>query len=193
MKSRRESLRIIGAVGTTCAFPFAADTLYGQHVHPEAAPAQIAAARPYQARNFSAAQFAVIARVADLIIPATETPGAVAAGVPQYIDEVVTANPPHKPRFEAGLEWMEATASERFGKGFLALTEAQQIEILTPLCDAVDKGSIHSAGETFFSLMKAMTADGYYTARIGLVDELGYKGNTVLGSFPECTHPEHLG
>ena len=34
-----------------------------------------------------------------------------------------------------------------------------------------------------------MTADGYYTSRIGLVQELGYKGNTVLRQFPECTHP----
>ena len=50
-----------------------------------------------------------------------------------------------------------------------------------------------SAGERFFALMKSMTADGYYTSRIGLVQELGYKGNTVLGSYPECTHPEHRG
>ena len=39
--------------------------------------------------------------------------------------------------------------------------------------------------------MKSMTADGYYTSQIGLVQELGYKGNTVLPSFPACTHPEH--
>ena len=40
MKSRREALKIIGAVGVTCAFPFSANELYGQHVHPtgEAAP-----------------------------------------------------------------------------------------------------------------------------------------------------------
>ena len=34
MKSRREALKIIGAVGVTCAFPFSANELYGQHVHP---------------------------------------------------------------------------------------------------------------------------------------------------------------
>ena len=38
MPSRRESLKIIGAIGTTCAFPFSADELYGQHVHSSAAP-----------------------------------------------------------------------------------------------------------------------------------------------------------
>jgi len=186
MKSRRESLKIIGAVGTTCAFPFAADQLYGQHVHPDAAPPQLALAGPYTPRNFSAAEFAVVSRVADLIIPDGDTPGAVAAGVPRYIDEVVSANPAHRPRFHAGIEWLN-------NQKFLDLDEAAQIAILTPLCEAADRNKVASAGEVFFSLMKSMTADGYYTSRIGLVDELGYKGNTVLAAFPECTHKEHQG
>ena len=43
----------------------------------------------------------------------------------------------------------------------------------------------------FFRLMKNLTADGYYTSRVGLIDELGYTGNTFLPSFPTCTVPEH--
>ena len=39
----------------------------------------------------------------------------------------------------------------------------------------------------FFRLMKNLTADGYYTSRIGLLDELGYTGNTALLEFPSCT------
>ena len=35
-----------------------------------------------------------------------------------------------------------------------------------------------------------MTADGYYTSTIGLRDELEYKGNTELASFPESQVPE---
>ena len=33
MTNRRETLKIIGAIGATCAFPYASDELYGQHVH----------------------------------------------------------------------------------------------------------------------------------------------------------------
>ena len=44
---------------------------------------------------------------------------------------------------------------------------------------------------TFFRLLKNLTADGYYTSRVGLIDELGYKGNTALSQFPSCTVPEH--
>jgi hypothetical protein len=42
-----------------------------------------------------------------------------------------------------------------------------------------------------FRLIKNLTADGYYTSRTGLVDELGYAGNTALGAFPGCAVPEH--
>jgi hypothetical protein len=188
--NRRESLKIIGAVGATCAFPFSSDTLYGQHQHPDPGTVQIAPAGPYKSKNFNEQEFAGISRVADLIIPPTDTPGAVAAGVPRYIDEVVTANPGHKARFRAGLKWLDAASP---GKKFLELDETQQIAILKPLSEAVDRDGAKSDGERFFALMKNMTADGYYTSRIGLVQELGYKGNTVLAAYPECTHPEHRG
>ena len=42
-----------------------------------------------------------------------------------------------------------------------------------------------------FRLIKNLTADGYYTSRVGLLEELGYTGNTMLASFPACTVPEH--
>ena len=188
---RRDGLKIVGAVGATCAFPFSADELYGQHVHPPLAAAAQAPAGPYTPKSFSAAEFALVSRIADLIIPATDTPGAVAAGVPAYIDGVVQNNPQHLPRFREGIWWIERVAREKFDTPFGSLTEAQQIGILTPLCEAVDAGRVENDGERFFRLMKNMTADGYYTSRVGLVEELGYKGNTVLASFPECTHPEH--
>ena len=42
-----------------------------------------------------------------------------------------------------------------------------------------------------FRLIKNLTADGYYTSRAGLLEELGYKGNTMLASFPSCDVREH--
>lgn len=43
----------------------------------------------------------------------------------------------------------------------------------------------------FFRAMTSLTAEGYYTSQIGLMDELGYVGNTALAAFPECEIPEH--
>ena len=44
---------------------------------------------------------------------------------------------------------------------------------------------------SFFRLVKNLTADGYYTSRVGLLEELGYSGNKYLPGFPQCTVPEH--
>jgi gluconate 2-dehydrogenase gamma chain len=180
---RREALKIIGAIGATCAFPFSADELYAQHQHPAGTVQQIQpAAAPYQPKFFSESEYKLVARMADLIIPPTDTPGAAAAGVPEYIDRVVSANPEQQKRFREGLEWLGKAA----GGSFLELGGPRQIELLTPLCEAADAGAAKHAGARFFLSMKNLTADGYYTSREGLVRELGYNGNTVLPEFPEC-------
>lgn len=187
MESRRDTLKIIGAIGTTCAFPFAANDLYGQHRHATQAPAQPPRG-PYQPRFFTPTEYQTLSRLADLIIPPTDTPGAVAAGAPEYIDYVVHTNPEHQKAMREGLMWLDQLDP---GKRFTALTEQQQIDLLTPLSAAVDREDLTVPGARFFAMLKSLTADGYYTSQVGLVQELGYKGNTALSSFPACTHPEH--
>lgn len=190
MASRRESLKIIGAIGTTCAFPFSADELYGQHVHrPDKIP--LDASGPYTPKFFSPAEFETLSQLAETIIPATVTPGAIGAGVPRYIDQVVSANPEHRKRLREGLKWLDTESKRHFHNEFAKLGEAQRIELLTPLSAAVDAGKKLNGPERFFALVKNLTADGYYTSQDGLVRELGYAGNTALEKFPSCELPEH--
>ena len=190
MTSRREALKIIGAVGVTCAFPFSANELYGQHVH-QPMQAEPQDAKPGAPRFFTPAQLLVVSRLTDLIIPPTDTPGAAEAGVPQYIDLVVNEDPKLQATFREGLESLDKSGQSRFGgTDFLQLTEAQQIEILTSLNEAAEqKKPEDDAG--FFHAIKGLTADGYYTSRIGLLQELGYNGDAVLAAFPVFTIPEH--
>ena len=192
MESRRAALKIIGAIGATCAFPFGADELYGQqagHIH-HPAPAQ-APAGPYQPQFFSSSEMSTLSKLCDTIIPPTQTPGAAAAGVPQYIDLIVSASEEHRKVYHEGLIWLDTHSNDVHGKPFGELTEEQQIEILSPLSEASDHLQWEKPGVKFFHDLKNMTADGYYTSRIGLVQELGYQGNTVLDHFPVFTVPEH--
>jgi hypothetical protein len=199
MTSRREALKIIGAVGVTCAFPFSANELYGQHVHPpmQADPQDTKPGAPFQPRFFTPAQLLVVSRLTDLIIPPTDTPGAAAAGVPQYIDLVVNEDPKLQTTFHEGLQSLDKTSQSRFGgTTFLQLTEAQQIEILTSLNEAAEQKkpateNVAEGDAGFFHAIKGLTADGYYTSRIGLMQELGYNGDAVLAAFPVFTIPEH--
>jgi hypothetical protein len=172
---RRETIKIIGAIGIQCAFPFAGDELYGQHQHP--APGR--GADPGPPQHFQGERFALLSRVAELIIP-----GAVEARVPHYIDLVVRNNPEHQKTYSEGLSWLER-------KKFLTLKEKQQLSLLEPLCAQVDRGEVKTPEQKFFRLAKNMTSDGFFTSRAGLVEYLGYAGNQVLAEFPECKIDEH--
>jgi hypothetical protein len=179
---RRDALKIIGAIGATCAYPYAGDELYGQtagHHHESGPPAPL----PAEPSFFNAAQFKMVTRIADLIIPATDTPGAVGAGVPIYIDMVVGKNKGQQKLVSEGLAWLEA-------KNFMELPEDGQLAILRPLCDTADAGDLKDRTAQFFHTMKNLTADGYFTSQIGLIQELGYSGNTAMAEFPTCMH-EH--
>jgi gluconate 2-dehydrogenase gamma chain len=89
-----------------------------------------------------------------------------------------------------GLRWLDAEGGGQAGKKFMDLSEDAQIRILEPLCEAADAGNSLARNVQFFALIKKLTADGYYTSKTGLIDELGYTGNTVLSSFTGCVH-EH--
>jgi hypothetical protein len=219
---------MLGTIGLTCAFPFSGDELYGQHAH--VALAQASAAGPYAPTFFKPAEYATLSRLTDVIIPASATPAASAAGVPEYIDRVVSLNGEHQPLVRAGLAWLESQARTRYAKAYLELSEAEHVSILQPLSDEVDRRQREALQKQFrkdakrglvyyvaindksspasaasaavgpddpempvrlFRLIKSLTADGYYTSRIGLLDELGYTGNTALASFPACNVREH--
>jgi hypothetical protein len=184
---RRSALKIIGAIGATCAYPFAGDELYGQT---EATHLHATAAMQTSTTFFRQEDLAIVSRIADFIIPETDTPGAIGAGVPAYIDMVVGRNADQQLLVADGLRWLDAEAMRIAGKTFMQLSEAQQLSLLEPLCEAVDTNSSKARSVQFFGLMKRLTADGYYTSRIGLIDELGYKGNAVRAEFPGCV-PEH--
>jgi gluconate 2-dehydrogenase subunit 3-like protein len=188
MSDRRETLKILGAIGATCATPFSSNELYGQHADHNGAPL-VQVQMPAGPKNLSAEEFQLISRLADLIIPTTNTPGAVAAGVPHYIDQVAGGNAGMRKLIARGCVWLNEHGEQQRAKPFLELDEADQVALLTPICERADKlaeGDQNDLGARFFKAVKSLTADGYFTSKIGLVDTLGYTGNTVLNSYPSC-------
>lgn len=172
---RRDALKILGAIGVQCAFPYEGDELFGQHVHtPDSRPA--ATPPPLY---FKGEDLQMLTRVAELIIP-----GSTAAGVPSYIDLVVRNNDGHKQVYADGFAWLRQ-------QGFLTLSEEYQMNLLVPLCAEVDRGEVNTPAQKFFRAIKNMAADGYFTSRDGLVQYLGYAGNQVLAEYPECKIDEH--
>jgi hypothetical protein len=182
MQTRRAALLTIAGAASPLLLP---KSLFAQHE----AHAMGDAAAPLAAYDpifFKQPDYAVVSRLADLILPRTETPGALDAHVPFRIDHEVAGSPELQQRFEAGLALLQAEAQKAGAADFTALSEAQQTAILT----AMSTDASVPAGQ-FFQTIKGLTVDWYYRSEEGLVKELGFHGNTFRSEFPGCTHPEH--
>lgn len=162
MLNRREWLQ---RMGTAAAVPLvggvlSADVLaWGREVH-AAAGAQAGAV------GLDAAAMRVLSAVCDRVIPTDDTPGAVAAGVPRFIDHMLTYwyDAPEQTRMLAGLEEMDRQARARFGRGFSDCANTQQDTLLLEL-DA-------QGAKSWFGTAKYLTIWGYYTSEIGITREL---------------------
>src|SRR2546425_9933305 len=103
----------------------------GQHSHGEASLAQVAT--PYKAKVLKQGQVEWVAKLVDLIIPRSDTPGASDAGVPIYIDRVLSRDAARKTRFLDGMARLDSAAKKKFGAPFAGLDSARQTELLTTI------------------------------------------------------------
>ena len=165
MQSRRKALKT--AAGAASAFPILQAQ---QHDH-------VASSSPsnYKPKWATAQEMKLLAELADIIIPRTDTPGASDAKVHEYIDYALAGDAKRKAIVREGL-----AAFANFTARAVALESAS-------------KSARDSNSYQFFKILKDLTIDGYYQSREGLVQELGWSGNTFLAEFKGCTHPEHKG
>jgi hypothetical protein len=139
---------------------------------------------------FDAHQFQTVAVLVDLIIPVTDTPGAIAAQVDRHIDHLLAASPEdEKQAFREGLGWLDGYAIRTQGKPFVRCARDVQVSILETLDASIASEAPNLApGHRFFQLAKRLTAELFYATEIGF-NELN-QGGRVPATFG-CPHPEH--
>jgi gluconate 2-dehydrogenase subunit 3-like protein len=190
--SRRTALKVIAVgVGTAGALPILEETTLGQHSHTGMVMQKPADEAVQVHRFFNAQEIATIATISGLIIPADEqSPGTDAAGVPAFIDLMVSESSAEVKRlWHEGLMAIERISQERFSTSFITANLAQQLTLLKAI--SKNEYNARSIEERFFVAIKGLTVDGYYTSQVGIHQELHYKGNAYLKDFVGCTHPEH--
>jgi hypothetical protein len=125
-------------------------------------------------RVLTPAQGALVATLAEHIIPTTDTPGARAARVDAFIDallaDIFTAE--ERDRFVAALGDVDARARATAGTTFVAATSTQQVAILETL--EREARAARADEQPFFPWIKELTLVGYYTSEIGATQELRY-------------------
>jgi len=122
-------------------------------------------------------EYKLLTEIVDMIIPATETAGAVSAGVPLYIEMMLNDwfQPHEREQFLAGLNDVGQRSPSA---DFLSASPDEQLAILRQL-DNQDRDDYN-----FFHQLKKMTLDSYYTSEIGATEELRYAA--IPGPYRGC-------
>ena len=133
-------------------------------------------------RFYSEREMAVLSRVSDLLIPRTETPGALDAGVPSLLDGLMS-------------EWAndETKASHRRALG--ALDAALQAEVGGDVVDAtdpvagqalatVDAAAFADGGPQGYRNLKGLIAQAYFSTEPGALEEQQWVA--VPGRWDPC-------
>jgi hypothetical protein len=196
--TRRDALKTIAVgAGVIVTLPVLDAKVFGQdgHSHNHPSPAESASAagqaRLEPLKFFTVEENRTVIELTERIIPADDSsPGAREARVSEYIDLVVSLSPETTGRtWREGLALVNKKSVDMFGKSFADAGVNQQVELLKQLCK--NEKSPSTDEERFFRTVKNATIDGYYTSKIGIHQELHYKGNSYLKEFTGCTHPEH--
>ena len=131
-----------------------------------------------QGKFFTDHEMATITVLGDIIIPKDEISGSASdAKVPEFIDFIVQDMPQHQLPMRGGLRWLDMQCLKRYEKAFKDCSQQQQIEMIDQIAYPKKAKPEMKQGVVFFSLMRNLTASGFYTSEIGVKD-LGYAGNT---------------
>ncbi len=134
-------------------------------------------AKLMQEKYFTVAEMATITVLADIIIPADEVSGSASqAGVPAFIEFIVKDMPEHQTPMRGGLRWLDLYCLKQYGKAFADCSSEQQIEVVDAIAYPKKAKPEMAQGVAFFSLMRNLTASGFYTSEMGVKD-IGYAGN----------------
>jgi hypothetical protein len=175
---RREALRRMSALfGAAVSAPTVAGVLSG---------CERMAGPDWSPQTLSPVQNRMVDTIAEIIIPATDTPGASAADVNRFIDAMVGESYPaeDRNRFLQGLRDLDARCEDDYGAPFVDCPEEQQRALVGELDDehfGPDTPEFDRDAPPFFRMMKELVIVGYYTSEIGATEEL--KTNRVPGYY----------
>ena len=142
---------------------------------------------------FTEHEMATITLLADIIIPKDEISGSASdAKVPDFIEFIVKDMPNHQVPMKGGLRWLDVYCLKQYEKAFIDCSSTQQIELVDQIAYPKKAKPEMSQGVKFFSLMRDLTASGFYTSEIGVKD-IGYVGNTPTqwNGVPEEVLQQH--
>lgn len=139
--------------------------------------------------NFTPADISYMDEIAETILPATQTPGAKAAKVGEYMSVMVKDCYEEKDQknFLDGLEKIDAASEKKYKKAFMDITPQERHDLLVEIDKEAREYTKTKKKEDLahpFSVIKRLTLDGYFTSEIGAKQALRYV--PVPGKYEGC-------
>lgn len=123
-------------------------------------------------RLFTENDLNLMAEIAEMIIPATSTPGAKETGVPAFIEMMVQEcyREPEQAMFQKGLVQLEEKAKAK-GGSFVSLKSAEKTKLLDELETEALK---NPRAPSFWLLIKELAMIGFFTSEAGMTQAMEY-------------------
>jgi gluconate 2-dehydrogenase gamma chain len=148
-----------------------------------------AQAAPVERSSYlSVKHLAIASAVADLILPRTDTPGAVDVGVLSFIDLMYGEhmNAEEREQFTNGLDGLEAASLGYYRQPYSRLNSGRQEIVLKAVAEAGQE-----MGNPFFNQVKELTIVGYFTSEKVARNILRYEPNP--GPYRGCIPVSEVG
>ncbi|NHK27940.1 gluconate 2-dehydrogenase subunit 3 family protein [Parvularcula flava] len=139
-------------------------------------------------RYFTGVRMTRLKLIVDTIIPDTDTPGAVAAGVHTFIDQMMAdwAAPDTREQFDKVIDELDERAVAAHGDRLTRLPQEQRFDIIRDY-------DLEKLGENSwpYRQFKNLVLVGYYHSQIGATQELQYE--LIPGELRACLPLSEVG
>jgi gluconate 2-dehydrogenase gamma chain len=140
----------------------------------------------YKPKFFTAHEYATVRILVDIIIPKDARSGsATDAGVPEFMDFLMSDDPSRRTAMRGGLAWIDLECQERFDKRFLECSAEQRTAVLDDIAWPQRAKPEFTHGVAFFNSFRDLTASGFWSSKMGVTD-LEYTGNVMVPEWTGC-------
>jgi len=182
--TRRESLKLLALAPLAAGFTWSSsDAKFARE--------RLESASSFAPEFFTPHEFDTVRLLVDMILPADERSGsATDAGVPEFMDFMMTDRPGMQTPMRGGLAWIDYQCVEADGTTFLECSDEKRRALLDQIAYPETAPPELSQGVAFFNSFRDLTASGFWTSRMG-IDDLQYMGNVFVPEWTGCP-PEAL-
>ena len=186
--NRRSMLQLLGAAPVAAGFTWTEAEAAQAATSAQAArkPAAGTAKAAFAPKFFTPHEYSTVHVLVDLIIPKDQRSGsATDAGVPEFMDFMMTDQPARQTAMRGGLAWLDLECQDRYDKTFLDCTSVQRAAVLDDIAWPDKAKPELSQGIAFFNSFRDLTASGFFSSKMG-VEDLKYTGNVMVPEWKGC-------